>query len=246
MDYLKNLNPHERDKHISFKEFGHVYTVKGKKDYTSVTTWVHSHFEKFDSDKVIANMMKSDKWTDSPYFGKTKQQIKDEWKKNGKESAEAGTKMHYDIECFYNNVDVNNDSIEYKYFTEFQEKYNLKPYRTEWMIWDEDYKLSGSIDFVAENEDGTLSIYDWKRCKKIDQNNPFRTSLTKCINYIPDSNYWHYCLQLNHYKHILTTKYDKKIKDMYLVCLHPNYDTYQLLQVEEIDLSELLQIRNKI
>ena len=42
---------------------------------------------------------------------------------------------------------------------------HLKPYRTEWMIFDEDVKIAGSIDFVSENDDGTLTIYDWKRCK---------------------------------------------------------------------------------
>ena len=38
----------------------------------------------------------------------------------------------------------------------------LKPYRTEWTIYDEDLKISGSIDMIYENPDGTLSIYDWK------------------------------------------------------------------------------------
>ena len=47
----------------------------------------------------------------------------------------------------------------------------LKPYRTEWMIFDEDLKLAGSIDMVYENPDGTLSIYDWKRSKDISKVN---------------------------------------------------------------------------
>ena len=45
---------------------------------------------------------------------------------------------------------------------------------------------------------------------------------THNVDYIPDTNYWHYCLQLNVYKAILEEKYGKKVTELYLVCLHPN------------------------
>ena len=54
--YLKKKHPHDRDKYIEFDEPSHTYTIKGKSDYTSVTTWVHQHFEPFDADKIIENM----------------------------------------------------------------------------------------------------------------------------------------------------------------------------------------------
>ena len=59
MNLLETRNPHERDNHITFDEEPHIYTIDGDSNYTSVTTWNHSHFEHFDSDKVIDNMMKS-------------------------------------------------------------------------------------------------------------------------------------------------------------------------------------------
>jgi len=75
--------------------------------------------------------------------------------------------MHYDIECYYNQVPVSNDSIEYTYFRQFlDENPHLLPYRTEWMIYHEDLKIAGSVDMVYRNPDGTLLIYDWKRCKE--------------------------------------------------------------------------------
>ena len=55
----------------------------------------------------------------------TPQQIKDAWKQNGYKAARAGTLMHNDIECYYNNVDVSNDSIEYKYFQDFEKERNI-------------------------------------------------------------------------------------------------------------------------
>ena len=102
MNYLESKNPHERDNHITFDEEPHIYTIDGDSNYMSVTTWNHSHFEVFDADKVISNMMNSLKWPQSKYFGKTKEEIKAQWEKNGVESSEAGTKLHYDIE--YPNV----------------------------------------------------------------------------------------------------------------------------------------------
>jgi len=64
---------------------------------------------------------------------------------------------------------------------------------------------------VFEKEDGTLLIYDWKRSKEIKKTNPFNKWANKEeIEHLPDSNYWHYCLQLNTYKAILEDKYGQK------------------------------------
>ena len=41
------------------------------------------------------------------------------------------------------------------------------------------------------------------------------------MSHIEDTNFNHYSLQLNLYKYILEKKYKKKVKKMYLVCLHP-------------------------
>lgn len=251
MTFLAKKNQHERDSHISFEEGPHIYTIDGENDYTSVTTWNHSHFEQFNADKIIEKMMNSENWVDSKYYGMTVKEIKDSWKINGAIAAKAGTKLHNDIECFYNNQidDIKNDSVEYKYFLNFFEDYkHLKPYRTEWMIWDKDLKFAGSIDMVFENNDGTLSIYDWKRSKEIVKKNNFnKYAKTKCIKHLPDTNYWHYCLQLNVYKKLLEKNYGKKISEMYLVCLHPNYDSYQRIEVASLDkeINLLFELRKK-
>ena len=51
--FLENKNKHERDSHIIFDEGPHIYTIDGDSDYMSVTTWNHSHFEKFDANKMF-------------------------------------------------------------------------------------------------------------------------------------------------------------------------------------------------
>lgn len=233
MLFLEQENQHERDSHITFDEEPHIYTIDGDSDYMSVTTWNHSHFSPFDADTVITNMMNSPKWPNNKYYGKTADEIKTLWENNRKEASVAGTKLHLDIEYYYNKLPVNNDSIEYKYFMNFLRDFpHLKPYRTEWMIWDKELRFAGSIDMVFENPDGTLLIYDWKRSKGIDKSTRYmKFSHTECISHIPDTNFWHYCLQLNTYKAILEKNYGKTISGMALVCLHPNKNNYQLIPV---------------
>tara|TARA_Y100000992_G_scaffold128343_1_gene84398 strand:+ start:1524 stop:2336 length:813 start_codon:yes stop_codon:yes gene_type:complete len=239
-DYLAKKNAHERDAFITFDEGPHIYTVHGDSSFTSVTTWNHGHFPHFDEQGILDNIMKSRKRSDPTYkyYGKTREEIKEGWDKNRDEAAAAGTKMHYDIECYYNEMEVKNDSIEYEWFQRFVKDFpDLKPYRTEWMVYYEELKLSGSIDMIFENPDGTLQIYDWKRCRAIEYENGFgQSAVNPVISHLPDTNFWHYSLQLNTYKTILELKYGKKITGMYLVCLHPNncYKTYDRLEVPDL------------
>lgn len=247
MDTLSKINPHERDAHILFDEGPHIYTIDGDSDYMSVTTWNHKHFEQFDADKIIHRMMKSKNWPNSKYYRQSPDEIKAGWEKNRDEAASAGTKLHYDIECYYNGFPQPNDSMEYKYFLNFIEaNKDLVPYRTEWMIWDKDLRFAGSIDMVFENQDGTLMIYDWKRSKGIKKTDRFlKFSTTECIEYLPDTNFWHYALQLNTYKALLEKCYGKKVTRMCLVCLYPENKDYQIFTVPHLndELEELFKLR---
>ena len=256
---LSIRHAHSRDEHIQFFEEGHKYIVDIEPDvkYTSVTTWVHEHFEKFDADKVIQKMMNGSGWKEGhKYWGKTADEIKAQWNSNKDAVSGAGTDLHFQVECFnndkrfhfdYTNKELyeiymcdNRDKLsetplEWQYFINFVKDHShLKPYRTEWTVFNEDIKISGSIDMVYENPDGTLSIYDWKRSKNISRINTFnKFAITPSICHLPDSNFWHYALQLNIYKFILESKYDKKIKDLYLVRLHPDAEekNYELIEL---------------
>ena len=258
---LSKRNAHARDAQSVFSENGHKYTIltDPKSKYTSVTTWVHSHFPKFDADAVIQNMMKGRNWKEGhKYWDMTPKQIKDSWTNNASSVANAGTDLHARIEMFMNasskvqaqptsiltHAELDGfetnlhepDVVEWHYFLDYVHSLpHLRPYRTEWMVYEEDLKLAGSIDMVYENDDGTLSIYDWKRSKEISAVNSFnRYAVTQCISHMPDSNFWHYALQLNTYKTILERKYGKTVKELFLVRLHPDNnpeETYELISV---------------
>jgi len=269
---LSAHNAHPRDQNISFQELGHKYTISTDPNskYTSVTTWNHSHFPYFNADLVIKQMMKGKNWNpENKYWGMTAEQIKKQWSDNGAAVSGAGTAMHYQIECFmndpvlppqYTHRDLYNKwteglkegspaAPEWTYFLRFvQDHLDMKPYRTEWLIYHDDLKLSGSIDMVYENPDGTLAIYDWKRSKDITRVNTFnKYAKTACISHMPDANFWHYSLQLNTYKAILEAKYEKKVTSLFLVRLHPDCEdqTYELIKVPDLskEIAELFALR---
>ena len=182
----------------------------------------------------------------------SKEEIQEQWKQNGQTASAAGTKLHYDIECFYNGKLPDNASIEYQYFLKFHRTIGsaLTPFRTEWMIWDKDLKFAGSIDMVYKDENGLLQIYDWKRCKEIKKTNRWRCANTECIEHLPDSNFWHYSLQLNTYKAILEKNYGVKVSKMYLVCLHPNNknSSFQRFEVPHLksEINDLFALRSEM
>jgi ATP-dependent exoDNAse (exonuclease V) beta subunit len=271
---LNYRNSHRRDKNILFYEESHKYIITNdaKSSYTSVTTWNHSHFPKFNADDVISSMMKGKGWKEGhKYWGLTAQEIKDQWNTNKTSVADSGTDLHYKIECFMNNPKLlfeytNNDlynfymttdywkqdkTPEWQYFIQFLQHFpDLKPYRTEWTIYHEDVKIAGSIDMIYQNTDGTLSIYDWKRAKNITRINNFNNfALSPTICHLPDANFWHYAMQLNTYKVILEEKYNKKIKDLYLVRLHPDAEekSYELIELPDLtsEVKELFEERKK-
>ena len=94
INVLARENAHPRDAMITFDEGPHIYTINGDSGFTSVTTWNHSHFEKFNADRIISNMMQSAKWPQSKYFGKSPDEIKAEWDKNRDEAAKEIGRAH--------------------------------------------------------------------------------------------------------------------------------------------------------
>jgi hypothetical protein len=281
LNYLKDVNHHEKDDYITFTESNHNYTIgDGKTKFISTTTFIHTLFAQFDADKVITLMMSGKKWLTSKYYGMTREEIKREWSNKARRSSSDGTDLHKHVELFMNQSlnqtsspshgythkellemyeDINKEQFseisntrEWDYFLRFVSNYpELKPYRTEWMIYDEECKIAGSIDMIYINQDGTLSIYDWKRCLTIDKTSGWnKYAIEECINHLPDTNFWHYSLQLNIYKNILEKNYGVEISQLFLVKLHPDNKSgsFELIKLpflkDEISsLFEVLKLR---
>jgi len=310
----------------------HDYYIDGKQINKSVTGVIHDFFGKFDPDGVIDKNF--DNWQReptkkkpnvSPYYGMTKQEIKDMWSTSGKDASLSGSIMHMDIEMFYNYVAfikeycdfihmdkvaqeqyivesktvlwqefvvdfhtevvankldidiiksllgnsnvtlsnnkehiipsipeyynvtlfhkytksinkypqhilrfISNDSDEFQQFIKFynESRFNMFPYRTELIMFDEDHQLAGSIDMLFKDTQGNVLIYDWKRSKEFKHSNRWQSGLG-CLKHLNDCNIVHYSIQLNMYRHILETHYDEKVTGMTLIRCHPNITTHE-------------------
>ena len=239
------------------KEEGKGKRVFSSDGIISVTSFIHRDFEHFDADKVIAKMQASKKWPKSKYFGLTPDEIKALWDANSLQACTAGSVMHLQIEWMYNGSPPEEPcSIEYKQFLEYHHKIiSLKwlPFRTEWMLRSpEKYLLTGTIDMLYLPPEGPertsvapdgrrilhLHMADWKRSLKITLVNPWSTGKDLCSD-LPDTNFYHYSLQLNTYKYMLENWYhnmlvdgivydDIQIDSMAIVAMHPETRTEYL------------------
>jgi len=145
---------------------------------------------------------------------------------------------------------------------------HLEPYRSEWVIWDEDYKIAGTIDAVfRDTRDGTYWIYDWKRVAAglevdleatrfgyragqdewLQEIKPWVKKMAPPVSDLYDTKYWHYALQLNLYKTLLEKNYGITIAGMVLVQLHPTLRSYKCHSVVHLpeQISRLLERRKE-
>jgi len=253
---LAVVNKHPRDTRITFDEASHKYTIDGSRYDISCTGFVHSFFGHFDADEIIKKMMSSRNWKPGgasyeKYKDMTPDEIKQLWADSGAEASGAGTRMHLDVEHYYNAAPAGNlmvgsmvgeweplESKEWDYFMAYEKQWRipqgLVPFRTEWLVFNDEIRLAGSIDMVYAKPDGTYAIYDWKRSKEIKFDNKWQKGLAP-IEHLDDCNYWHYSLQLNNYRRILEKFYGVVVSELALVILHPNNRSFQIVKLNMMD-----------
>ncbi len=229
------INQHERDGRIDFNEENHTYCIDKRQNAVSATQLIHKYFPKFDKNFWAGKQ--------SIKLGIPKNEILKKWEDLGNKARDAGTALHLEIEKFYNNKDYKN-SREFEKFLNFHNKYitnNYTPFRTEWRVFDDKKFIAGTIDMVYEKKNGSLFIFDWKRSKKIinsngsvEKDNPYENGL-KGLSHLSSTDYIKYSLQQNLYKYILENFYDKKVSSMNLLILHPNYENYHIVKIDELD-----------
>ena len=220
-------NKHWRDDNVSFRETDHIYIVDGT-PLDSVTTFVKNCFPEFNAGFHARRKAEA--------LGITKEEVLEMWDKKGRESREQGTTMHKKIEAYYLGKSVSTDET-FDLFKIFANKITLKPYRTEWAVYDWEQKIAGTIDFV-DYQNGEYIIYDWKRSDKLIAKNglPIKNSLygekaLPPIDNLDDSPYYHYALQLGLYKYILEKNYGITICKLRLGIFHPSYNKPYVLEM---------------
>jgi hypothetical protein len=235
---FNKTNSHKRDKRIKFYSEEHIYTIDGV-PVPSASTIISKFFPEFDAVGKASNLS-----TRNPLYGLSVSEIVKTWKNRGIEAANKGTFLHEQIENYYLQQPYEETDEFYQFLNFVNEHKDIKPYRSEWRIFDETHNIAGTIDLLVKNDDGSYDIYDWKRSKKVV--NPYNGQVIKedswgntgigILEHIDDTSYNRYVLQQNLYRHILEEKYGIEINNMYLIVMHTDegYTNYHKASVPHI------------
>lgn len=221
-------NAHSRDSRIKFYPEPHIYTIDNT-PAPSASTIIAKFFPEFDS-VYWANRK-------APELGMTPDEVELMWRTKGEAAAKDGTFLHEQIENFYLEQEYEKTE-EFHLFESFvKENNHIKPYRTEWRIFDEHHHIAGTTDLISKNGNG-YEMYDWKRSKKVVnsfngepiKNNQWQKGVGQLAD-IDDTSYNRYCLQQSLYKYILEKNYGLTVSKMFLIVLYPDYDKYYKVEV---------------
>ncbi len=228
-DY-NTVHAHARDAELTFNEQEHTYTVRGK-ELISVTTFISQLFPPFDVERHARRKAQQ--------MGVSIEQVKAEWEQKGQKSRDEGTALHAKIEHFYQGIPSDDDPA-FRLFKIFAAQRPLVPYRTEWAVYDWDYKIAGTIDFL-DCQQGEYAIYDWKRSAKLIAHDapvirsPYGKKALPPLDYLDDTPYYHYALQLSIYKFILEKNYGIPISHLFLGIFHPDYSRPYMLAMPYLE-----------
>ena len=227
------------DKSVVFDSESHTYT-KNKKKLISVTTFIHKYKNEFDSDFFSKKIALRE--------GKTQKEILDLWSAKAKKSCDIGTAIHKIFEDYINgdyavlNGEIQIEFLELpiEYYLEFHLKAKvaiqfikdffvtnrLIPVYTEHIVYND--FLAGQIDLICKDQKNNFYILDFKTNDKIEKYS-YNKKMLKEFNFLNDSNYYHYSLQLSIYKNMFK---ESNIFKLYII--HIKQNEYEIIECEDI------------
>ena len=247
MQTFRDAGRYEQDADIDFEPDEHIYIYKGIKRMLPVSSLIAYFFEEFQALPQAENQWR--------YKGTPVEESLDKWAKSGRMASEVGTFVHlqtenyfqrgyFETECrlqFGSDTEVVSVEQEKLHFLHFIRDYQIEPYRQEWPVYDKELNIAGTIDLICQNDDGEYTIYDWKRSSKVvnAQGQPIVEAFRGRMSYngisLPDTSFYHYCIQQNLYRYMLEKHYGIRVKSMNLVVLCPDYPTYYVVPIPKMD-----------
>ena len=219
---FNDCNRHLRDGLISFDPSQHVYRF-GEEEFESVTTVVENLFAKFDARAAALRKCGGDE--------RKAEMLMAEWEAKGQQARDLGTLMHDRIERHYLGESPDSEALTDETFTRFLRfaaERPLKPYRSEWRIFSEQFKIAGTLDFLSVTPEGEFEIYDWKRSTKVVDadghiiDNSYHRTADYPLGGLADTTFNHYALQVSIYRFILAEHYGINVSRAYLGVFHPD------------------------
>ena len=203
-----------KQKEISFYETNHEYFYKGQK-FKSVSSYVAKFSHPFDpTGEILTNCARRD--------GITEGELQAKWDEIKDKACDKGTRIHEEHELMLQGIGY---PSEFMY--NLMKKWELLD--TETIIFDERFKLAGQCDGLLYN--GTVWMIDFKTNKNLTQENPYNQFMLPPYDFLPDTPYGHYTLQLNVYRTMLESG-GIPVEKMSLVYIT---DTYKLIPIKKIE-----------
>lgn len=247
MAAFRDAGRYEQDAYIDFEPYEHIYIYNGRQRLLPVSSLVGYFFESFNALAAAER-----RWQNSSI---PVEDSLNQWDRIGTMASEVGTFMHAQTEsyfrdgtfetiypfCYNGQTEAISLEKEKQYFLQFVSDYAIRPYRQEWPVYDLTLNVAGTIDLICQEDDGTFTIYDWKRSSKVV--NALGQPITEGFNgkmslngiSLPDTSFYHYCLQQNLYRYMLEQHYGIRVRAMNLVVLCASNPSYYVAQVPRMD-----------
>ena len=247
MATFRDAGRYEQDAYIDFESYEHIYIYNGRQRLLPVSSLVGYFFESFNALAAAERKCQN--------YSIPVEESLDQWDRIGTMASEVGTFMHAQTEsyfrdgtfetiypfCYNGETEAISLEREKQYFLQFVSDYAIKPYRQEWPVYDLALNVAGTIDLICQEDDGSFTIYDWKRSSKVV--NALGQPITEGFNgkmsvngiNLPDTSFYHYCLQQNLYRYMLEQHYGIRVRAMNLVVLCASYPSYYVAQVPKMD-----------
>ncbi|MBH10012.1 MAG: hypothetical protein CMG74_06610 [Candidatus Marinimicrobia bacterium] len=205
------------NKNIILDKENHQYSLVEEPElvFTSVTTFVHNFFEKFDSEKIAKKLVS----THPKYVDRSVESLIDEWEASGRH----GTKVHDEIENWVKEGAIPGEAkavVAIDWLKNYQKKSDIEVF-SEVLIYSKELKIAGTIDLLAlDKVTGIYEIIDWKTSKRINTTSfGNKTGNKFATRDVPDCNFYHYSLQLSLYRLILEEYYGFTVQNQLITHL---------------------------
>ncbi|HSH50648.1 MAG TPA: hypothetical protein VK982_02895 [Bacteroidales bacterium] len=229
-DLKKRLLNHERNKHIVYDPEPHTYTYFPSGDkrktteaikFNGITSWFGKYASPFDADAIAKSCNKN---PNSEYYQMGEDAIKEQWN----QQRIKGDNIHKVIEDSINLDGVYDEEYGF-YIDQFWDVMfdnNLKPFVSEFVVYDEDIERATPIDVLATNEDGQVVPIDIKTYRKDLTYTGYNGKKMKHpLGGIYESKYSSVCLQISIERKWLLSKYgfkENELHDGYVAVLNDN------------------------
>ena len=214
---------------VSFYEDGHKYVVCSTgESLISASQLIKKFSNKFDPDKSILKRC-------AVREGIPPDELAARWDKKREDSATYGTAVHAELEHF-----INHRVIRKSDYSDIVEDFSKIKFagelKSEMLLHSISDGIAGMTDLVCFKDGDTCSIADFKTSEAIKKNAFFgrgrpQQMMLPPLSHYPDSNYWHFALQISTYAYLLDLQ-GYWIRDLAIFWINPKSRELERITVD--------------